>query len=573
MYTSIKVKNYKCFAKENGYQGFDDIKPINVIIGKNNSGKSKLLEALKGIIEGTKASAPFDIRLECILSQEEAREIFPQDSYIGGSPDRSCWRLVGEHLQQQKIALERIHPNSNYALTISPEVEQRINPNYQYLLRTSNYSIITEKFKDYKFIHLRAERDINKEKIQYKDSIIKNAELIKSNATGICSLLARMLNDEQGHTQHLSANDGNKVNWKEYIERNFLAILNEVITPEIKFSRIYTLTNEDGFYEIYLEEEKKGGIKLSDCGSGLKTIISTLTLLHIVPHLSHNKKNVFAFEELENNLHPSLERKLLKHIQLYSQSHTESLIFLTTHSNVSIDLFGRDKNAQIIRVCNDGEKSIVETAISDDKKKQLLDDLGVRASDLLQSNCIIWVEGPSDRIYINQWIKIFSDNSFQEGLHYQIIFYGGALLAHYSASSDAYEKNLINLFNTNRNSYIVMDSDKKSIRGHLKPRVKNIKLELPYNHWITAGKEIENYLPNEVISEYFHDKIELNQYACFPEVYKKYKNVKSFDKVSFATEIIKNNAYTKDNLKKCLDLEQQIKKLITFIKTSNKDIC
>ncbi len=46
MYSSIKIKDYKCFVKENDYQGFDVIKPINVIIGKNNSGKSKLLEAL-----------------------------------------------------------------------------------------------------------------------------------------------------------------------------------------------------------------------------------------------------------------------------------------------------------------------------------------------------------------------------------------------------------------------------------------------------------------------------------------------------------------------------------------------
>lgn len=34
MYSSIKIKDYKCFVKENDYQGFDDIKPVNVIIGK-----------------------------------------------------------------------------------------------------------------------------------------------------------------------------------------------------------------------------------------------------------------------------------------------------------------------------------------------------------------------------------------------------------------------------------------------------------------------------------------------------------------------------------------------------------
>jgi ATPase involved in DNA repair len=41
---SIKVKNYKCFGENP--QGFDTIKPINVLIGRNNSGKSSLLDLI-----------------------------------------------------------------------------------------------------------------------------------------------------------------------------------------------------------------------------------------------------------------------------------------------------------------------------------------------------------------------------------------------------------------------------------------------------------------------------------------------------------------------------------------------
>ena len=97
-----------------------------------------------------------------------------------------------------------------------------------------------------------------------------------------------MLNDEQGHTAKLTGNNGKEVNWKQYIENDFLSLLNEVVAPEITFKRIYTLTGANNLYEIYLEEDKKGGIKLSDCGSGLKTVIATLTLLHTIPRLSDN---------------------------------------------------------------------------------------------------------------------------------------------------------------------------------------------------------------------------------------------------------------------------------------------
>ncbi|MDA3809092.1 MAG: hypothetical protein PF518_02060 [Spirochaetaceae bacterium] len=43
--TIFKVKGYKGFQEDFG--GFDSIKPINIIIGRNNTGKSSLLDIIK----------------------------------------------------------------------------------------------------------------------------------------------------------------------------------------------------------------------------------------------------------------------------------------------------------------------------------------------------------------------------------------------------------------------------------------------------------------------------------------------------------------------------------------------
>ena len=470
MYSSIKIKDFKCFVKENDYQGFDVIKPINVIIGKNNSGKSKLLEALAGIVEGTEKSMTFEGRLTYLMKENEVRKFcsYYKNPALFASVyeyNDDSWSILGQHLVNQE-AIFTLKNKRIYFDNIAPK---NSNPYWKIsdILTMLPQYLLISPFKDYNFLHLRAERDINKEAIKFDTQITSHR--IGANATGICSLIARMLNDENGHKEKLKGIRDNDVNWKQYIENDFLQLLNEVVMPEITFSRIYTLTNENHLHEIYLEEKNKGGIKLSDCGSGLKTIIATLTLLHTIPKLSGNYKNVFAFEELENNLHPNLERKLLSHIKKYSQRYNEALIFLTTHSNVAIDLFGNDYNSQIVKVCNDGYKSTVEAVISSDDKRKLLDDLGIKASDILQSNCVIWVEGPSDRIYIKKWLQEFGSKDFDEGLNYQFIYYGGALLSHYTADENKQTENLIDLLKTNKNSFVVMDSDKKTFFLSLTP--------------------------------------------------------------------------------------------------------
>lgn len=47
---SVYFKGHLCFQKE--WAGFDTIKPINVIIGRNNSGKSHLLDLVEALSQG-----------------------------------------------------------------------------------------------------------------------------------------------------------------------------------------------------------------------------------------------------------------------------------------------------------------------------------------------------------------------------------------------------------------------------------------------------------------------------------------------------------------------------------------
>src|SRR5262249_23994530 len=116
--------------------------------------------------------------------------------------------------------------------------------------------------------------------------------------------------------------------------------LNRIMAPEANFDRILVQRVGSGNWEVFLEEASKRRIALSSSGSGLKTIILTLLLTVAEPSLNQRQLSgcIFGFEELENNLHPGMHRRLLTYIQ-HLALERGATIFLTSHSSLAIDLF------------------------------------------------------------------------------------------------------------------------------------------------------------------------------------------------------------------------------------------
>lgn len=161
-----------------------------------------------------------------------------------------------------------------------------------------------------------------------------------------------------------------------------------------------TNSDEPRNWEVFLEEEDNR-YALSKSGSGLKTILLILINLYIIPDVIENsgREAIFAFEEIENNLHPALQHRLFEYLYDYSINHNKRF-FITTHSHVAINAFFGRKGVSIYHVMKTKGSSSIEKIESNQRKINILDDLGVKASDIFQASGIIWVEGPSDRIYI-----------------------------------------------------------------------------------------------------------------------------------------------------------------------------
>ncbi len=577
----IRIKGYRSFGDE--FVTLENCGKINIIAGANNCGKSNLLRFINKLNSFNKSEDEFDFNNELDTPKNTLNSRMSFSLQINQNSDDSenknyyekirnrfsnIWNKVNQYEEsiwiyftvlKQRLKRTDIDTESNKEFTKTiedtlmnfvKEVRKR-NPSFYPGSIYMNYPM------DFKELHRECMNALNGYTGHFDVKLIDGIREITASGASDHEIESEIYDGKGMRTSLLKLrNPEDHAHLNERLDQfneiqNFVKeILNEDSVEIFPASDSSSLTVRINGKPLPIES----------LGTGIHELIILATAVTLHDNV------IFCIEEPELHIHPILQKKFIE----YLYNNTRNQYFITTHANSFFDIPYVD--IYHCRLENDFTKCTKVKGSND--KLEILSDLGYKPSDLLLSNYVIWVEGPSDRIYLNHWIKS-KDEKLKEGIHYSIMFYGGRLLSHLDYEDEKkVENDFIELAKLGRHSCILIDSDKKQKNSKLnatKERIKNAFTDNQQFVWITDCGEIENYLDidnyNNAISKVHKIANKQKKHKYHKLTYLDSENTKSINKVLVAKKYveIEANAAKTDNF----DLNDRLNELVGKIKEAN----
>jgi len=235
---AIRAKNYKCFKEETG---FDSIRRVNLIIGRNNAGKSTLLDLIEIVVTGKyeverstwRDNQQPQIIFEAEITENVTSQVFFSNTsggIIRGNHGAYGQNYIGRALKWTKSG----NGNNNAALLECNDegISPPLRDTGDYAQTLPNKMPIPLKGKTFR--RLLAERDILPEKAEPQNITIG------INGSGLTNAIQSFINKSNLPS--------------DLVEISILEALNSIFAHDAVFTDIVCQMHEDNTWEIYLEE-------------------------------------------------------------------------------------------------------------------------------------------------------------------------------------------------------------------------------------------------------------------------------------------------------------------------------
>lgn len=443
MINHLKVAAHKGIKSLNLY----DLGKINIICGKNNSGKSSILEGLnKSFIPGV---------------------LFNIQSFY------EKW-LSGQRHSDHSF-LSKVHSHMNVFF------DKTLKDNY-YVIFKDEYQNLAQEVTTI----LNADFSVSRYKNFYNDELANLlAPYFKavSNTSSLLIPAKRILEYESSISlnQNISAEGNGILNRLFFLKNQDLASADFIL-----YTQIHHVFKSITGFDFNIVPNQNNNILLKfkihnewliadQCGLGFRELLSMITQISI------SKKEIILLEEPENHLHADFQKKFISFLK---EQHDKQFI-ISTHSNVFIDHSFIDK----VYYCWYDE----EVKISDKTTtSKIIDSLGYSIAENLTADAIILTEGPTDIPILKRALTLNETIT-----NYNIKFWplGGDIMG----ESD------LSIFKGLNKVFAIIDSDPGS------SKIRNKFQKNCEDHSITCYKldrySIENYIPLNIIKDQFPSQI------------------------------------------------------------------
>lgn len=435
-FKGVEIYDYKSFFKS----GKVELKNgINLIIGKNNSGKTSFLEVLTGEFKSKphlnsekkprkesqiKQVTPA-VSLSFFCPKKELIELSEDKGYQGklhfynpkfNNFDEPENRLLGWYKQKEDTfwAYEEEDKADFYLKVTHEELESFFKPiidegltlNYslprckiyipklqdEAIANSGNIPVVELKYGNNTELHVLDGRSISSDS-EISNLIVKEffeKGVFKFDVHRIVSSSSSVggMNQLSGNADNLPTILDNLHSDRDQIDKYVQTVIE--VFPEIKN---ITIGKRNGAEILIwmpqaISNRDDLAIPLSDCGTGIGQVMA---MLHVVVNSPTGK--VIIIDEPNSFLHPSASRKLIEIFRRYP--HHQYII--STHSPEIISNSQSD-NILLLKMNPKGQTEIQQIdKYSKDGMFEILSEVGVKLSDVYGYDQILWVEGETEQ--------------------------------------------------------------------------------------------------------------------------------------------------------------------------------